>query len=101
MPVSDTIASGIEIQKPRVWWRFVEVCGARRHRSAATSDPRRGHHSQMPVSDRMSIPTPAHPTIWRPEYWGIVRFSWKTCRNPNSEARKSTLSSTAPVGGSR
>ena len=42
------------------------VCGPRRHRRPRQTAPRRGHHSQIPVSDRMSIPTPAQPIIWRP-----------------------------------
>ena len=61
----------------------VEVCGARRHRSADTSEPRRGHHSQMPVSDRMSMPTPAQPTIWRPEYCGMRQVLMEDMQEPD------------------
>ena len=66
---------------------MVVVYGARPQRSPGRKAPLRGHHSQIPVSERISMATPTQPTTARPEYSGIVRFSWKRCSQPNSEER--------------
>ena len=63
MPVSETTASGIEIQKPSRWCKSKVKRVERFQRRARSKSLPRGQQSHKPVSDMISMPTQTQPTM--------------------------------------